>query len=141
MTEAEWRRCVRVFVRHRTIADLVAGAGFGHCRAEKMAACLRGLMSEDIPGPVSGTVEMDETYIGGQRKNKRLHIRRLAPAKRGHGTDKLPIVGLFSRETGQVYVEVEPRKLDMAFVAEFVRRHVAMGSTVCTDGFKMYRGL
>ena len=141
MTEAEWRRCVRVFVRHRTIADIRADAGFGHCRAERAASHLRSAMASDVPGPVSGTVEMDETYIGGQRKNKRLHIRRLGPAKRGHGTEKLPIVGLFSRETGQVYVEVEPRKLDMPFVAGFVRRHVAMGSTVCTDGFKMYRGL
>lgn len=102
---------------------------------------IREAMFRDVPPPVSGTVEMDEAYIGGQRKNKGLHIRRLGPAKRGHGTDKLPIVGLFSRKTGRVWVEVDPRKLDMPFVAGFVRRHVAMGSTVCTDGFRMYRGL
>jgi len=141
MTEKDWMRCIRVFVRHRTSADLVRDVGVPHCRAERVASHPRKLMALHVPGPVYGTVEMDETYIGGQRKNKRLHIRRISPAKRGHGTDKLPIVGLFSRETGQVYVEVEPRKLDMPFVSGFVRRHVAMGSTVCTDGFKMYRGL
>jgi hypothetical protein len=51
-------------------------------------------MSKDIPDIFDGPIELDETYIGGQRKNKKLHIRRLQ-GKRGYGTEKLPIVGLF----------------------------------------------
>jgi transposase-like protein len=87
-----------------------------------------------------GIIEMDETYIGGQRKNKRLHIRRIK-GKRGHGTDKLPIVGLFSRETGKVLVSVEPKKLDIHFIRRMIRENVVRGSAVYTDGFKMYRSI
>jgi transposase-like protein len=83
---------------------------------------------------------MDETYIGGQRKNKKLHIRRIK-AKRGHGTDKLPIVGLFDRSTGYVYVEVLRRKLDIYHIIEIMHDCVVEGSTIYTDGFKMYRML
>lgn len=97
-------------------------------------------MAADVPTNMFGTVEIDETYIGGQRKNKRLHIRRIR-SKPGHGTDKLPIVGLLCRDTGQVLACVEPRKLDMAFIARLVQTKVAPGSRICTDAFKMYRGL
>ena len=141
VTADAWRSVSRTFLRERSSLRISEESGLSPKTAQLAAHRLRLAMADDVPGPVCGTVEMDETYIGGQRKNKRLHIRRLCPAKRGHGTDKLPIVGLFSRDTGQVFVEVEPRKLDMQFVSGFVRRHVAMGSTVCTDGFKMYRGL
>ena len=97
-------------------------------------------MQEDYPNTFTGLVEMDETYIGGQRKNKRLHIRRIQ-GKRGHGTDKLPIVGLFSRTSGKVYIEVLPKKLDVQRIFTIIRERVIKGSTLYTDGFKMYRGL
>ncbi|HLD20485.1 MAG TPA: IS1595 family transposase [Patescibacteria group bacterium] len=106
---------------------------------KRMAHRLRMLMASEVPAPFTGIVEMDETYIGGQRKNKRLHIRRIQ-GKRGHGTDKLPIVGLFSRESSQVFVDVEPRKLDVKYVFKTIQERVATGSRVYTDGFKMYRG-
>lgn len=97
-------------------------------------------MAKDWWEPCRGIVEMDETYIGGQRKNKRLHIRRIQ-AKKGHGTDKLPIVGLFSRNTGKVLVFVEPKKLDIRFVRGIIRENVVRGSSIYTDGFKMYRSI
>jgi len=97
-------------------------------------------MSLDVPTVFNGPVEMDETYIGGQRKNKKLHIRRIK-AKRGHGTEKLPIVGIFDRSSGQVVVMVEPKKLDIIFIIEQLTRLTPKGATVYTDGYKMYRML
>lgn len=105
-----------------------------------MAMHIRKAMSADTATTLTGPVEMDETYIGGQRKNKRLHIRRIQ-GKRGHGTDKLPIVGIFSRTTGQVYVEVLARKLDVRKIFQTIERLVPANSEIYTDGFKMYRGL
>jgi transposase-like protein len=84
---------------------------------------------------------MDETYIGGQRKNKRLHIRRLSPSKRGHGTEKLPIFGIFDRAGGTVFVAVEPKKLDMKFISATLSERVRPKAAVYTDGFRMYRSL
>ena len=101
---------------------------------------IRKRMHEDSVCILESPVEMDETYIGGQRKNKRLHIRRIQ-AKRGHGTDKLPIVGIFSRKSGFVYVEVLTRKLDAARIFSVIAERTEQGGTIYTDGFKMYRGL
>jgi transposase-like protein len=97
-------------------------------------------MERDMPDFLPSPVEMDETYIGGQRKNKRLHIRRIQ-AKRGHGTDKLPIMGVFSRSTGEVYTEILERKLDVYRIIDILRKRTEIGGKVFTDGFKMYRML
>lgn len=105
-----------------------------------MVMHIRKAMESDTPTFLLNPIEMDETYIGGQRKNKRLHLRRIQ-AKKGHGTDKLPIVGLFSRATGKVYVEVLERKLDIKKIFQIIEKHVSLGSKIYTDGFKMYRGL
>lgn len=101
---------------------------------------LRVEMTCAVPEPFSGPVEMDETYIGGQRKNKRLHIRRIR-AKKGHGTDKLPIFGAFDRKSGQVFVAVEPRKLDIAFIRMVLKERITARAKIYTDGFKMYRSM
>lgn len=139
-TETEWKQCISVFLRERTVKRIVEGAHIPHSRTEHMVMHMRRVMSADIPATLLCPVEMDETYIGGQRKNKRLHIRRIQ-GKRGHGTDKLPIVGIFSRTTGQVYVEVLERKLDVKKIFQTIETLVPAGARICTDGFKMYRGL
>ncbi len=139
-SEHEWRTCIRTFLRERTIKRIIEESGIPHSRVERMVMHIRKCMHEDAVDFLPGPVEMDETYIGGQRKNKRLHIRRIQ-AKRGHGTDKLPIVGLFSRQSGLVYVEVLERKLDVGRIFSLIAERTGSGGLIYTDGFKMYRGL
>ncbi len=98
-------------------------------------------VAAELPPAFAGPVEVDETYIGAQRKNQRLHIRKLYPPKRGHGTQKLPIIGAFDRATGTVRIEVMRRKLDKVQVLDFVARSSHPGSRVFTDGFSYYRDL
>lgn len=104
-----------------------------------MTNFLRECMSKDITSRFVGPIELDETYIGGQRKNKRLHIRRIK-TKRGHGTDKLPIMGIFDRSSKQVYVEIMPVKLSMDHLFRIVSQQVNSDALLITDGYKMYRG-
>lgn len=139
VTKDVWQRAVATFLRERTEKRIAAEAGVSLKTAQRMAHHFRTTMTADISTPLLGPVEMDETYIGGQRKNKKLHIRRIA-GKKGHGTDKLPIVGLFDRASGQVLTAVEPRKLDVNFIFGMARQHVVPGAEIYTDGFKMYRG-
>src|SRR6185503_13347730 len=134
------RSCIHVFLRQRAALSVSAETGIPHCRIARMVHLLRLCMAEDTPKRFLGPVEMDETYIGGQRKNKRLHIRRIK-AKRGHGTDKLPIMGIFDRSSKQVYVEVMTRKLSMQHIFSTMNQRVHPQATVFTDGYKMYRGL
>lgn len=138
--ESEWRACIRIFLRERTLLAVVHSTAIPRSRAHRMMQHLRNRMAREVPPIFSGVTELDETYIGGQRKNKRLHIRKIQ-AKRGHGTDKLPIVGLLNRTSGQAYVEVLPKKLDMPRITEIVTERIAVSSSIYTDGFKMYRSL
>lgn len=138
--EAAWGGCVAAFLRDGSIRSVMQECGFGYRRAQKMELALRRLMTADVPASFRGPVELDETYIGGQRKNKRLHIRRVK-SKRGHGTEKLPIFGLFDRPTGRVYVEVLQEKLDYAYIISTIRRMVRRGAPVFTDGYPPYQKL
>lgn len=140
VSESAWKMAVATMLRERTGRRIAEESSVSLKTAQTMAHHIRKCMSLEIPAPFFGTVEMDETYIGGQRKNKRLHIRRMK-GKRGHGTDKLPIVGIFCRDSGQVYVDVEPRKLDVVYVFKTIQERVTPDSRIYTDGFKMYRGL
>ncbi len=65
VTEAQWRSCIQVFLRQRTIRSIVEETGLSHCRVEKMVFRLRELMHKDVPKNFLGPVEMDVTYIGG----------------------------------------------------------------------------
>jgi transposase-like protein len=140
LTSQVWQKVIATFMRERTEMRIAEEANLSLKTAQKVAHHLRVRMSAVVPEPFTNIVEMDEAYVGGQRKNKQLHIRRIQ-GKRGHGTDKLPIVGFFSRETGQVYVVVEPRKLDVAYIFKMIQERVVPGSGIYTDGLMMYRGL
>lgn len=140
VTTREWQLCINIFIRQRSTNAVVNESSLARCRTLKMVSHLRDLMSSDMPTSFHGPIELDETYIGGQRKNKKLHIRRIQ-AKKGHGTDKLPIVGIFDRETGKLVVRVEPKKLDIYFIISLLQTLTMRGTMIFTDGFKMYRML
>lgn len=137
-TEDDWKRCVSIFLRERSIRRVTEEMKRSHCLTERMLMHLRVKMTSEVPAPFQGPAEMDETYIGGQRKNKTLHIRRIK-AKRGHGTEKLPVVGLLDRPTGKVFVIVEPKKLDIDFIIHTLKERMVSNAEIYTDGFKMYR--
>lgn len=140
VTTATWHKAVVIFLRERTAKRIGAETGLSQKTAQRLTHYLRVVMTAEMPSSFAGPVEMDETYIGGQRKNKKLHIRRIK-GKSGHGTDKLPIVGLFCRNSGQVFADVEPRKLDIPYVFRTIQERVAPGSRIYTDDFLLYRGL
>jgi hypothetical protein len=54
---------------------------------------IRKAMEEGIEGLFTGTVEMDETYVGGKFDKRRKRARY----------DKEPVFGIVERETGRVY--------------------------------------
>lgn len=57
----------------------------------KILTPLRVAMTQDLP-------EVDETYLGGQWKNKRLSVKRNLPkAKRSRGTKKQAVFGILCR--------------------------------------------
>lgn len=88
-------------------------------------------------GKLSGTVEVDETYVGGLERNKHWDKK----LRVGRGTvGKTAIVGAKSRSSGLVRVSVV-RNVNRRTLHGFVNEVTASGSRICTDDHKGYDGL
>ena len=57
---------------------------------------------------MAGVVIADETYIGGNPRNRHQWRRTMNPAKPGRGTSKTPVVALIEKHTGEVRSAVVP---------------------------------
>ncbi|MYH50749.1 MAG: IS1595 family transposase [Gammaproteobacteria bacterium] len=92
---------------------------------------------DDYGEQLVGPVEVDETYVGGLEKNKHEDTRRHV---KGRIAEKLAVVGLKDRETGQVRARFIPDTRGDTLRA-FVREHARRGSQVYSDGHGAYLGL
>lgn len=89
-------------------------------------------------GPFAGPVEVDETYIGGKRKNMPKRIREELTGRGPVG--KTAVVGAKDRATNQVAAEVV-EATDMETLQGFVNEHTDSESKVYTDDHASYDGL
>ena len=93
---------------------------FTRLRTVLLAECERDAQ------PLSGEVEVDESYFGGYRKGIR-----------GRGAaGKIPVFGLLKRK-GAVHV-VFPARLDRDTLHREIREHVVPQSWVYSDGYRAY---
>lgn len=95
---------------------------------------LRSVMIRAGRDKLSGRIELDETYIGGQKEGKR---------GRGAECKTLVLVGV-EGEKGETLGRVRFRIIDSpcsAAIKSFVGDYVADGSTIVTDGLKSYEFL
>ena len=127
-----WRALIRAFLRERTgarIAETIPREP--HC-IHRMLLHLRQRMARDVPARFAGTVEIDDTFVGGQWRNQPWHIRRHG-TKRGRGTAKQPILGFLHRRSGRAVVAVVPN-LQERVLAPIIMTRIRKGSRVYTDG-------
>jgi transposase-like protein len=106
--------------------------GVTYKTAWRMAHLIRTSLMADEGGPLGGSVEMDETYVGGKPRVQ-------YSGKRGRGTKKAPVFGMVERQGRVVAVTVPNVKA--ATVMPFVVEKVLPASTVYTDEYPVYRSL
>lgn len=100
--------------------------GVTYKTALRMAHKIRSLMGQN-GSPFSGTVEIDETYVGGKRHGKR-----------GRGAaGKTAVFGISHRDSGKVFAVSVPNVRE-ATVMPLIRANVKIGSTVMTDEMGSY---
>jgi transposase len=118
--------------------DITTETGLERKRILRALLLARRVMVKDIPNVFSGTVEVDETYLGGQWKNKK-RAQKKGKAKRGRGTQKTPVFGILCRG-GKVWAEVV-QNVEAETLIPLIKQRVRRGSTVCSDTWKSYTGI
>ncbi len=107
--------------------------GVTYKTAWRMFNKIRSLMAED-PGPLSGTVEVDETYIGGKH-----HYGTRREAALTWSQDKQVVAG-HAQRGGKVRAMHLPEGTAKTLVP-LVRKHILPASIIYTDELPAYAGL
>lgn len=106
--------------------------GVTYKTAWRIAKEIRTELMKQDDEPLSGTVEADETYIGGRRRG----TNRGRPGIESH---KTPVFGMVERK-GRVAVMTVPN-VKKGTLLPHVIEHVIPASVIYTDEFKSYNGL
>jgi len=115
LTRKEWSNILQWFLRGLPVVAIAQETRVHRQRILRALTYVRNSFQKgtlDIFSG-SGTVEVDETYIGGQWKNKR-HSAKADGSKRGRGTSKTPVFGILcwgGKEWAQVVDDVEAKTL------------------------------
>jgi transposase-like protein len=109
-----------------------------------MLARLRLALQSEHGGKMDGTVEADETYIGGKARNMHLAKKKRVMMKRGRSiAGKVAVMALLERHDNtpsQIRLHVL-QSLKRDHVQGIVRRNVESGANLHTDSFPSYTGL
>jgi hypothetical protein len=97
---------VREFLFEHSTNTILTSVDIPRYMFLKIWAMMRVVMTQDVPGIFEGVVEVDETYVGGQWRNKR-KVQRLQGTRRARGASKHTVFGILWRN-GCVWAELVP---------------------------------
>lgn len=134
---SDWRIFLKSMIRYRTVASIKLHTQISHPVILKMYSYVRVVMAVDVPPTLSGVVEVDETYIGAQWRNRKWKVRKTG-TKKGRGTFKLAVFGMCERERGVVRAFIVPDVKKKTLMV-LMKKHIEIGSTIYSDAYQLYQ--
>jgi transposase-like protein len=107
--------------------------GVTYKTAHRMFKQIRTLLTDEADGPLSGQVEVDETYVGGKPRGRGTRGRP------GKLSKKVPVLGMVERQ-GRLVARVMP-DATKATIMPHIKEYVLPSSIVYTDEYKVYDDL
>lgn len=135
LSEAQWKGMLDSFIRDWTVRAVVCEARVSHVRVHTALTMIRTMLYEKPSERFHGPVEIDECFFGPQWHNRRPWQH--GKTKRGRGTDKQPILGIYDRKTKQIAATLIPKVL-WRYIHGFLRKQVVNGATLYTDTYTAY---
>ena len=132
ISEAKFRQFVRLFCVDLNATQIAQVAALNRNTANRLLQGIREriALACEAESPVSGEVEVEESYFGARR------VRGL----RGRGArGKTIVFGLFKRQ-GRVYTEIVP-DCSRVTLQGIIRGRVDPESVIHSDGWRGYNGL
>ena len=138
------KKIIQWFLLERSGLWIAQRLKIGKNQVYQVLRILRRVMSQDVPSVFAGIVEVDETYLGGQKKNKnkkqlRKEIKLYGKSKKGRGTNKQAVFGILCR-SGKVYAQLV-EDVEAEDLVPIIRRKVKSGTRICSDTWRAYTGL
>lgn len=140
-----WKQIIEWFLLERSGLWTAKRIGLSKNTVYEAFNRIRQVCLKDVPEIFSGTVEVDETYIGGQKKNKnKSQLRKEKEmfdkeSKRGFGTTKQPAFGILTR-CDKVFAQLINGK-ETKDLIPIITKKVKIGSRICSDTWRAYTGL
>ena len=96
----------------------------------QLRSLMAGRSESNTPTPMTGHIEVDETYVGGKRKG----------GKRGRGAEGKAIVFAMLQREGNIKGQVVPN-VKRTTLSPIIGENVAQGAIVSSDELRTYRNL
>jgi transposase len=113
--------------------------GVTYKTAWRMFNRIRQLLEDDDDSPLTGEVEIDETFVGGKPKASARLTRRTAAAWRNEPDNKQVVLGMVERG-GRVRAMIVPDR-SAETLAAYIRANVSPDAVLYTDEFRLYTTL
>lgn len=99
---------------------------------------IREMLTDREPSLMQGTVEVDETYVGGKNKNRHAH-KKIEDSQGRSAKGKTAVVGMVERNGKVKTVVVD--NTDSKTLHSIVKSNINFNVTLITDAYRSYNGL